>query len=380
MERLDVVVAGAGVVGLAVARELALAGREVAVVEKEAAIGTGASSRNSEVVHAGIYYQTGSLKARLCRRGRDLLYPHCEERGIPHRRIGKVIFARSEAEVENLRALFTRGRANGVEDLAWMTGAEARGKEPALDCAAALWSPSTGILDSHRLMASLREEAEGAGAVVVLGTPVLGGEAGGEGLTLRLGGREPMAARCRSFVNCAGLSAPALARSLDGLPPRAVPRGRLCKGNYFTFSGPVPFRHLVYPVPSEAGLGIHLTFDLAGQARFGPDVEWLPEGPAVGPAGRAAEPDYRVDPSRRGAFEEAVRRYWPGLPEGALQPGYAGVRAKVTGPGEPAADFLIEGEREHGVPGLVNLFGIESPGLTSCLALAEEVRRILESA
>ncbi len=360
MEKLDCVVAGAGVVGLAVARALARAGREVVVVEKASAIGTETSSRNSEVIHSGIYYDRGSRKARLCVRGRDLLYAYCAEKGIAHRRIGKLIFAATPGEMEKLRALASRGRDNGVEDLHWMETKEARRLEPALDCVAALHSPSTGIVDSHALMLALLADAEAKGAMLALNTPVAGGEAGEEGVILRLGGTEPMTIRCRVIVNCAGFSAPGLARTIAGFPADRIPRGRLCKGNYFTFSGKAPFSRLIYPVPEEAGLGIHLTFDLAGQARFGPDVEWV------------EEVDYRVDPSRGASFERAVRSYWPALPPGSLTPGYAGIRSKISGPGEPAADFLIEGPREHGVAGVVNLMGIESPGLTACLAIAEE--------
>jgi L-2-hydroxyglutarate oxidase LhgO len=373
MEKLDCVVAGAGVVGLAVARALALAGREVVVAEKAPAIGTETSSRNSEVVHSGIYYDRGSLKARLCVRGRELLYAYCAEKGIAHRRIGKFIFAATPGEVGRLRALAGRGRENGVADLRWMEPEEARTLEPALPCLAALFSPSTGIVDSHALMLALRSDAEARGAMVVFNTPVEGGRvrteaSGGEGrVELRLGGPEPMEVSCRTFVNCAGFSAPSLARTLAGFPASRIPRGRLCKGNYFTFAGRTPFTHLVYPVPEQAGLGIHLTFDLAGQARFGPDVEWVPDVEAGGVV------DYRVDPARAGSFERAVRTYWPGLPEGGLAPGYSGIRSKIAGPGEPAADFLVEGPAEHGVGGVVNLFGIESPGLTSCLALGEEV-------
>jgi L-2-hydroxyglutarate oxidase LhgO len=360
MEKLDCVVAGAGVVGLAIARALARAGREVVVAEKAAAIGTETSSRNSEVVHSGIYYERGSMKARLCVRGRELLYAYCAEKDIPHRRIGKLIFAANPQEGEKLRALAARGRDNGVEDLRTLTAEEARRLEPGLSCVSALHSPSTGILDSHALMLALLADAEECGAMAVFDTPVLDGEAREGGVVLRLGGNEPMEASCRTFVNCAGFSAPALARGIAGFPAQRIPRGRLCKGNYFTFAGKTPFSRLIYPVPEEAGLGIHLTFDLAGQARFGPDVEWV------------EKVDYRVDPSRGESFERAVRNYWPALPPGSLTPGYAGIRSKIAGPGEPAADFLIEGPREHGVAGMVNLFGIESPGLTACLAIAEE--------
>ena len=369
-EQVDTVVVGAGVVGLAVARALALQGREVLVLEAAEAFGTQTSARNSEVIHAGIYYPAGSLKARLCVRGKQLLHDYCGERGIAHRRCGKLIVATQAAQIADLRAIQQRAAANGVSDLQWLTREQALALEPALACHAALLSPSTGIVDSHGLMLSLLGDLERAGGLLALQSPVesmrvvepaaieieMGGEATGTTL------------RARRVVNAAGLQAPALAAHTHGLPAAHVPRACFAKGNYFTLGGRAPFGRLIYPVPEPGGLGVHLTLDLGGQAKFGPDVEWV-DGPD----------ELRVDPARGEAFYAEVRRYWPGLPDGALQPGYAGMRPKISGPDEPAADFLIQGPREHGVAGLVNLFGIESPGLTSCLALGEEVVALLRS-
>ncbi|MFW0754160.1 NAD(P)/FAD-dependent oxidoreductase [Pseudomonas sp. H11T01] len=358
---IECVVVGAGVVGLAVARALAKAGREVIVVEAGEGIGVGISSRNSEVIHAGIYYPTGSLKARLCVEGKQRLYAFCDERGVDYRRLGKLIVATDDSQRESLQALFDRGRRNGVDDLQWLDAAQARELEPAVSCVAALWSPSTGIVDSHALMLALQADAEALGTVIALHTPLHSAHCAEQGFSLQLGGAQPMTLGCRLLINCAGLTAPQVAGRIVGLDARHVPRAYLCKGSYFTLSGRAPFRHLVYPAPESAGLGVHMTLDLGGQARFGPDVEWV------------EKTDYRVDPLRGEAFYQAVRRYWPALPDGSLQPAYSGIRPKITGPTEPAADFVISGPDDHGVPGLVNLFGIESPGLTSCLALAERV-------
>ena len=361
MERLDCVVIGAGVVGLAVARALALAGREVVILEAEAAFGTGISARNSEVVHAGLYYPSGSRKARGCRSGRERLYAFCAERGVAHQRLGKLVVAATPEEVPALRRLAANAEACGVTDLRWLDEPGVRAREPELRGVAGFLSPATGIVDSHGLMVALLAEAEAPGAVLALHSPVAGGRVTGEGVELQVGGAEPTRVLCRTVVNSAGLRAPEVARGLEGFPPHRVPRSWLCKGSYFTLARRAPFRHLIYPAPEQAGLGVHLTLDLAGQARFGPDVEWV------------ETEDYRVDPARAGAFAAAVRRYWPGLPVEALLPGYAGIRPKIVGPGQPAADFLVQGPRDHGVPGLVHLFGIESPGLTACLALADEV-------
>jgi L-2-hydroxyglutarate oxidase LhgO len=365
-EAVECVVIGAGAVGLAAARALALAGHEVMVLEKERWIGAETSSRNSEVIHAGLHYPKDSLKARFCVEGRDRLYRYCAERGVPHRRLGKVTVACKEAEIPILESVWRKAVANGVDDLEWVGGNEARALEPELFCLRAFLSPSTGIIDSHALMLSYQAELEAAGGMVVMRAPVLGGRAGAAGFTLEVGGAEPATLDCRMLVNSGGIHAPALARRIAGLPAGSIPRDYFCRGVYFTLSGRSPFQRLIYPVPEPGGLGVHLTLDLAGQARFGPDVEWID---AI---------DYTVDPRRGERFYAAIRSYWPGLRDGALQPGYAGIRPKISGPGEPAADFVVQGPAEHGVPGLVNLYGIESPGLTASLALADHVVALLD--
>lgn len=363
--RVECAVIGAGAVGLAVARALALSGREVVVLERETAIGTATSSRNSEVIHAGIYYPEGSLRARLCVAGRHRLHAYLDAHGLAHRRCGKLIVATGEDQTDELAAIAARARANGVEDIAEVSQAWARAREPQLACLAALHSPSTGILDAHAYMLSLRGELEDHGGAVALASPVLRVETLAEGFLLHVGGAAPMRLESRILVNSAGLWAPDLAHRIEGLDPAHVPQARFAKGNYFALAGRAPFSRLIYPVPEKAGLGIHLTLDMGGQARFGPDVEWIePENGHI---------DYTVDPRRGEAFHAAVRRYWPALADGALRPAYAGVRPKIHGPDEPAADFRISGPGEHGLAGLVNLFGIESPGLTASLAIAEEV-------
>ena len=366
MESADAVVIGAGVVGLAVARELALAGREVIVVESQNAIGTATSSRNSEVIHAGIYYPQGSLKARSCVEGRTLLYRYCEERGIAHRRCGKLIVATDAAQLGELEAIRRKAHANGVTDVAWLTLDEARAMEPAVSCVGALHSPSTGVIDSHAYMLALLGEAEAHGAMLALMSNVERARVLDDAtIELEVGGAEPMHVAARAVVNSAGLTAPSLARRIEGFPQHLAPPEFYAKGNYYSLVGRAPFSRLVYPVPEPGGLGVHVTIDLGGQARFGPDVEWIDR---IG---------YEVDPRRAERFYAAIRRYWPQLPDGALAPGYAGIRPKIAGPADPAADFVIQGPREHGVPGLVNLFGIESPGLTASMALAAEVARRL---
>jgi L-2-hydroxyglutarate oxidase LhgO len=364
-ETVDCVVIGAGVVGLAVARALARGGREVLVLEKERWIGSETSSRNSEVIHAGLHYPKDSLKARFCVAGRDRLYAYCGERGIQHRRIGKLTVAAKEAELPILEGVWRKAVANGVDDLEWVGGNEARVLEPELACLRAFLSPSTGIIDSHALMLSYQAELEAAGGMVVLRAPVVAGRVGETGFALRVGGAEAMDLQCRLLVNSAGVHAPGLARRIAGIPSASIPRDYFCRGVYFTLSGRSPFRRLIYPVPEPGGLGVHLTLDLAGQARFGPDVEWI-DGV-----------DYTVDPRRGDRFYAAIRGYWPGLRDGALQPGYAGIRPKISGPTEPAADFLVQGPADHGVPSLVNLYGIESPGLTASLAIADHVAGLL---
>jgi len=362
---VDVLVVGAGVVGLACARALAQAGREVWVLDAAEGIGTGISSRNSEVVHAGLYYEPGSLKARHCVAGRDLLYRYCEARGVGHRRCGKLIVATRDEERAALATIEQRARASGVASLRWLDAAEVRAMEPALQAVAALWSPDTGIVDSHGLMLALQGDAEAAGANFVFHTPVLGAQREGSGWRLRTGGAAPMTLGARWIVNAAGLGAVRLAAAMQGFPAAQVPREYRAKGSYFSLTGRAPFSRLIYPVPEPGGLGTHLTLDLGGQAKFGPDVEWVEQD------------DYVVDPARRTRFEQSIRRYWPALPEGALQPAYAGIRPKISGPGEPAADFRIDGPREHGASGVVQLFGIESPGLTSALSIAEQVLGIV---
>ncbi len=365
MEELDCAVIGGGVVGLAVARALAQAGREVVIAEAAEAIGTGISSRNSEVIHAGIYYPAGSLKARLCRSGRDALYAYCTERAIAHRRCGKLIVATAAGQERELAVLAAQAHANGVEDLRALTAAQARALEPELHCTAALLSPSTGIIDSHQLMIALLGDAEAHGAVLACGAPVLGGAVTSAGIVLDVGGAEATEVRARTVINCAGLHAPGVAAALHGFPREWVPTPYFCKGNYYTAGSRRVFSRLVYPVPESAGLGVHVTLDLAGQMRFGPDVQWID---AI---------DYTVDPRRADAFYAAIRTYWPGLPDGALNPDYAGIRPKLHPPGASAQDFRIDGPAQHGVPGLVHLFGIESPGLTACLAIAGHVVALL---
>ena len=356
---VECIVVGAGVVGLAIARALAQSGREVLVLEAGTGIGQGTSSRNSEVVHAGLYYPPGSFKARLCVAGREMLYDYCDARGVAYSRLGKLVVATSEPELPALDRVADAAAANGVA-LTRLTAEEAVAMEPALHCVGALHSPRTGIVDSHALMLALQGELEHAGGTVVCRAPVQGGAAGA-GFTLQVGGAEPMELSCRVLVNAAGLHAPALAQSL-GLP---APRPYLCKGSYYSLQGRAPFSRLVYPVPEPGGLGVHLTLDLGGQARFGPDVEWVDHE------------EYDVDPRRADGFYAAIRRYWPALPDGALVAGYAGMRPKITGPGEPQADFRIDGPAVHGRGGLVQLFGIESPGLTSSLAIGDYVEGLV---
>lgn len=364
MDQVECVVVGAGVVGLAVARALALAGQYVLVLESAAAIGTGISSRNSEVIHAGIYYPPGSLKARLCVQGNALLYDYCTMRGVAHRRCGKLIVATSPEQRAQLTRIQGQAQANGVTNLVWLEQAELAALEPQLQATAALLSPSTGIVDAHGLMLALQGDLEHAGGMVVLNTQVVQLDCQGSGFAVHLGDGSLLHAS--KVVNAAGLHAPLLARSMHGLDRALVPQAYFAKGNYFTLAGAAPFSHLIYPVPESAGLGVHLTLDLAGQARFGPDVQWV-----------AALDDLSVDPARADGFYAEVRKYWPALPDGALQPAYAGIRPKITAPDADAADFLIQGPGLHGIAGLVNLFGIESPGLTSALAIGQHVANCL---
>jgi L-2-hydroxyglutarate oxidase LhgO len=361
LERLDVAIIGGGVVGLAVARAFALAGRDVVLLEAEPTIGNHTSSRNSEVIHAGIYYPTGSLKARLCVAGKHALYPYCEASGVAHARLGKLIVATTAEQIPVLEKLLLQARANGVDDLYWVEREEVRKLEPAVSCERALFSPSTGIVDSHGFMAALKRDAEARGAHVVLNTPVVGGRVADRGVELSIGGGDPVRALCRVVINAAGLFAQDVAGSIEGLPKSTIPPQFLAKGHYFVLRGKSPFTRLVYPVPEPGGLGVHVTLDLGGQARFGPDVSWIDSI------------DYGLDESRAESFYPAIRRYFPGLVAGSLQPGYTGIRPKTTPPGSPPQDFIIQGPAEHGVAGMVNLYGIESPGLTAALALADLV-------
>lgn len=366
MEQVNCVVIGAGVVGLAVARALALGGREVLVLEAAPGIGMGTSSRNSEVIHAGIYYASGSLKARLCVQGKALLYDYCAERGIGHRRCGKLIVATVPEELAQLQGIIARAARNGVNDLTLLSGAQAAALEPELVCQGALHSPSTGIVDSHALMLALQGDVENAAGMVVLNSPIEHAECAQSAIYLTT--RDGTCLRANTVVNAAGLQAPALAGCFQGLDPRYVPRAHFAKGNYFTLSGRAPFSHLIYPLPQPGGLGVHLTLDLGGQTKFGPDVQWVDSAD-----------DLTVDPARGDAFYAEVRKYWPALPDGALMAGYAGIRPKIHAPDAAACDFLIQGPADHGVAGLVNLFGIESPGLTSALAIGDYVLEQLRS-
>lgn len=364
VDRVGCVVIGAGVVGLAVARALALQGREVMVLEQSEAIGTGTSSRNSEVIHAGIYYPQGSLKAQLCVEGKQMLYAYCSSRGVPFQRCGKLIVATSAEQVPQLEVIQAKAAANGVTDLQLLSREQARAMEPALECVAALHSPSTGIVDSHALMLALQGDLENAGGMVVLHAALNQTVLQPDGSWM-LRTQDGTELQTDLLVNAAGWWAPAVAQRMQGLAAEHVPAAYYAKGNYFSFSGRAPFSHLIYPVPEAAGLGVHLTLDMGGQAKFGPDVEWVEDPMAL-----------EVDPRRGDGFYAEVRRYWPALPDGALVAGYAGIRPKISGPHEAAADFCIQGPQVHGAPGLINLFGIESPGLTSCLAIAEQVAGI----
>ncbi|WP_137129274.1 NAD(P)/FAD-dependent oxidoreductase [Rhizobium sp. FY34] len=361
MSDIDAIIVGAGVIGLACARELAGRQLSVLVLETDSAIGTGTSSRNSEVIHSGLYYPPGSLKARLCVEGRQKLYEFCASHGVQYRQCGKLIVATQDSELLLLHDLLRKGVANGVPDLAMLSQEEAQELEPSLSCIAGLLSPSTGIIDSHGYMLALQGDAENAGATIALKAPFVGARREGSGFVVSAGGSEPLDLSCDILVNTAGLHASVVAGAIEGQASHTIPQTRYAKGSYFMLPGRAPFRHLIYPAPHAHGLGVHLTMDLSGQVRFGPDVEWVD---AI---------DYTVDLSRVAGFDEAIRRYWPDMPQQALIPGYSGMRPKICGPSDPAADFRIDGPEFHGTPGLVNLFGIESPGLTASLAIAREV-------
>ncbi len=365
MDQVECVVIGAGVVGLAVARALAMGGREVMVLEAASAIGTGTSSRNSEVIHAGIYYAADSLKARLCVQGKRQMYRYCEERGVGHRRCGKLIVATAVDQLPLLQGIVQRAERNDVKDIVMMSAAQARELEPELVCAAALYSPSTGIVDSHALMLALQGDIENAAGMVVLNSPLEYADCAQD--AIHLIAKDGTCLKAKTVVNAAGLLAPALAARFKGLDRRHVPRAWFAKGNYFALAGRAPFSHLIYPVPQAAGLGVHLTLDLGGQAKFGPDVQWVDSADHL-----------VVDPARGAAFYAEVRKYWPTLGDGTLIAGYAGIRPKIHGPGDVACDFMIQGPMDHGIAGLVNLFGIESPGLTSALAIGDYVKRLFD--
>ena len=364
-ERIDCAVIGAGVIGLAIARRLAMSGREVVILEAEDAFGTHTSARNSEVIHAGIYYASGSLKARLCVPGRQALYRYCAEHDVKYRNIGKVVVACEDAQAPAMHKYMEQAKTNGVDDLRLLSRDELAELEPNVRAAAGFFSPSTGVVDSHGLMLAYLGDAEAHGASLALASPVVAGEVTDRGIVLRVGGAETITIECRIVINSAGLHAPAVARSIAGVPPQSIPPTYYAIGHYYTLTGKSPFNHLVYPVTRADWLGVHVTIDLGGQVKFGPDFSWIDDV------------DYRFDESREPAFYEAIRRYYPGLRDGTLQPGYTGIRPRITGPGEPAQDFTFSGPSDHAVPGLVNLFGIESPGLTSSLAIADHVANLL---
>ena len=361
VDRVETTVIGAGVVGLAIARALALKGHDVLVLEREACIGLGTSSRNSEVIHAGLYYPPGSLRARFCVEGRRALYQYCAERGVGHQNCGKLVVATTEDERAPLEALYERARSNGVEAVELIDKARLKEMEPALNGELALYSGSTGIVDGHALMLAYQGDAENAGALVQCKAPLLGGMLDGKAIRLRVGGADPVELETGLLINAAGLGAWTVSKNLEGLDLSAIPPRYLAKGCYFSLTGRAPFRHLIYPVPPAGGLGTHFTFDLGGQVRFGPDVEWV------------ETVDYHVDPNRGAAFYEAIRRYWPELPDGSLEPAYAGIRPRTSGPGQPPADFVIQGPEETGHPGYIALYGIDSLGLTSSLAIGNYV-------
>ena len=376
MEQVDCVVIGAGVVGLAVAREMALQGRETILLERENAFGTISSARNSEVIHAGIYYPKDSLKAKLCVEGNHLLYEYCRSHQVATQPYGKLIVASDEQQIDDLQAILYKAQNNGVPEIKFISGDEATLLEPKLKCSAAILSSSTGIVDSHGFMLSLLGGFEDAGGMIAYQAPLISakpiGSDGEGGFELNIGGPDGMKLQTQLLINCAGMSAPAVAHRIEGLHPEQIPKAYFAKGNYFSLSGKSPFTHLIYPIPEPGGLGVHLTLDMGGQAKFGPDVEWLD-------IENEAQIDYTVNPKRGDGFYEAVRRYWPDLKDHALQPDYSGVRAKIVPPNSPAGDFCFNAPQDHGLQGLYNLYGFESPGLTSSIAIARYLEEKIKS-
>ena len=376
MEQVDCVVIGAGVVGLAVAREMALQGRETILLERESAFGTVSSARNSEVIHAGIYYPKDSLKAKLCVEGNRLLYEYCRSHQVANRPYGKLIVAADKTQIDSLQAIFYKAQNNGVPEIKMISESEAKVLEPNLQCSAAILSSTTGIVDSHGYMLSLLGGFEDAGGMTAYQSPLISAKPTGQnavgGYELEIGGTDGMKIHTSLLINCAGMSAPAVAQKIEGLQAEQIPKAYFAKGNYFSLSGKSPFTHLIYPIPEPGGLGVHLTLDMGGQAKFGPDVEWLD-------IEAEEQIDYTVNPKRSEGFYEAVRRYWPGLKDGALQPDYSGVRAKIVPPNSPGGDFCFNGPLDHGLQGLYNLYGFESPGLTSSLAIAKHLERQIKN-
>ncbi|MBU3615438.1 NAD(P)/FAD-dependent oxidoreductase [Polynucleobacter sp. Latsch14-2] len=375
MDQVDCVVIGAGVVGLAVAREMALQGRETILLERESAFGTISSARNSEVIHAGIYYPKDSLKAKLCVEGNRMLYEYCRTHHVATQPYGKLIVASDESQLDDLQAILYRAQQNQVPEIKMITGEQAKAMEPELHCAAAVLSASTGIVDSHGFMLSLLGGFEDAGGMIAYQSPLISakpiGDNAKDGFELEIGGADGMKIQTKLLINCAGMSAPAIARKIEGLSQEHIPKAYFAKGNYFSLSGKSPFKHLIYPIPEPGGLGVHLTLDMGGQAKFGPDVEWLE-------IDEESQIDYTVNPKRGDGFYEAVRRYWPGLKDNALQPDYSGVRAKIVPPNAPAGDFCFNTPKNHGLEGLFNLYGFESPGLTSSLAIAKHLEGLIK--
>lgn len=375
MDRVDCVVIGAGVIGLAVAREMALQGRETILLERESAFGTISSARNSEVIHAGIYYPKDSLKAKLCVEGNRLLYEYCRTHHVSTQPYGKFIVASDESQLDALQAILYKAQQNQVPEIKLITGEQAESMEPDLQCAAAVLSSTTGIVDSHGFMLSLLGGFEDAGGMIAYQSPLISakpmGTSAQDGFELEIGGTDGMKIQTKLLINCAGMSAPAIAKKIEGLAQEQIPKAYFAKGNYFSLSGKSPFKHLIYPIPEPGGLGVHLTLDMGGQAKFGPDVEWLE-------IDEENQIDYTVNPKRGEGFYEAVRKYWPGLKDNALQPDYSGVRAKIVPPNAPAGDFCFNTPKDHGLEGLFNLYGFESPGLTSSLAIAKYLEGLIK--